>query len=96
MYWVVSQWRPLPGREEEWTNRGRAVREAMRQIPGIESAEAFMGENGNAFAIVGYGSKADYERIVKDPNGPFERTIGEHRLEDVAEWISSERGEQLD
>lgn len=96
MYWVVSKWRVNPGKEGEWTDTGRKVREAMRQIPGIQIAEAFRNEAGEVVALVGYTSEADYDRIVRDPAGPFEQTISQHRLEEAATWVSSERGDSLD
>ena len=96
MYWVVSRWQPKMGMADEWRARGMKVREAMRQMPGIEFVDSFGTENGDVCAMVGYASEEDYKRIVQDPAGPFERIIADQKLEEVANWVSSDRGPSLD
>ena len=96
MFWVLSRWKALPGKEAEWRERGVKVRDAMRRMPGVELVDSFETESGEVVAMVGYTSEADYDRITRDPNGPFEKAVAEHRLEEVANWVSSERGTSLD
>jgi hypothetical protein len=96
MFWVVSKWQPIPGKEDLWRERGAQVRSAMRAIPGIEVIDAFQTETGEVCAVAGYSSEEDYRRIVQDPNGPFEQTIAKMGLEEAANWVSSERGQSLD
>jgi len=96
MYLVVSKWQIAPGREAEAEERGRNVRRELRSIPGVEFVRNFRNESGEIVAIMGYTDSATYQRVVKDPQGPFEQTISRHGLEEVANWVSSERGEELD
>ncbi len=95
MYMVVSRWEPLPGKEAEFEVLGRKMRNYMRTVPGIVLVEGFESEDGSRTAVLGYESREAYERIVKDPNGPFEKASRENRLEDCARWISSDRGESI-
>src|SRR4051812_14859200 len=95
MYLVVSRWESLPGKEQEFEDRGRAVRAILRSTPGVKLIEGFQTENGQVVAILGYDSQESYERIVNDENGPFQKALAEHRLEECSQWISSERGEAI-
>lgn len=96
MYWVVSKWQIIPGREDDWRERGASVRAAMKTMPGVEFVDSFQNASGEVVAIVGYASQDAYDRVTRDPNGPFEKAIAESRLEEVANWVSSERGTSLD
>jgi heme-degrading monooxygenase HmoA len=96
MYIVVSRWEILPGMEEEFETRGRPVREAIRAQPGVAMTHGFRSEDGGVVAVIGYDSKEAYDRIVNDENGPFQKAIAEHKLEECARWLSSERGESME
>lgn len=95
MYLVISRWEIIPGKEAEFEEKGRAVRGIMRSTPGVAFTQGLRNENG-VVAVIGYDSKEDYDRIVNDENGPFNRAIAEYRLEDSGRWISSERGESIE
>ncbi len=92
MYMVVSRWNLKAGNEEQFEIRGKAVRQALRQIPGVTLCEAFR-TGDHAIAVLGYADEAAYKQITQDPNGPFEKLIAEQGLEEVSEWVWSERGE---
>jgi hypothetical protein len=96
MFLVVSKWQITPGKEAEAEERGRNVRRELRSIPGIEFVRNFRNESGEVIAVMGYSDPATYQRIVQDPQGQFEQTIAKHGLEEVATWVSSDRGEELD
>lgn len=96
MYWVVSKWKSVSGRESDWRERGSRIRATMKTMPGVEFVDSFETENGEVVAMVGYASQDAYDRVTRDPNGPFEKAIAEIRLEEVANWVSSERGTSLD
>jgi len=95
MYIVVSRWEPFPGKEEEFADKGRAMRNLLRGEPGVKFLEGFKDDEGGAVAIVGYKSRADYDRIVNDPNGPFVKGAQTHKIEESAKWVRSERGEAI-
>lgn len=92
-YIVVSKWTQRPGADDGLWEIARQVRAKLRAIDGVEYISHFQSEQGGAIAIVRYRSKADYDRIVGDPEGPFAQTIKQFALEDFAEWQWSERGE---
>ncbi len=91
MYLVVSYWEPVPGHEAQFEESGRAVREVLRSLPGVQLIEVFE-SNGKRVAVHGYKDEATYNSIVGDPNGPFSKAIAETHLEDHAQWISSDKG----
>lgn len=96
MYMVVSKWRPLPGKEDAFIEKGRAMRAMMRSQPGVKMMEGFRSEDGTFCSVHVYDSEESYRRIVHDPNGPFATAAAEHGIESVGEWIGSERGETQD
>lgn len=96
MYIVVSKWKMNPGMEEQFKETGAKMRDFMRTQPGVEMVQAFECEDGCACAIIGYTDEAAYQRLVKDPTGPFERAARENRLEELATWQWSERGSTVD
>ena len=94
MYLVISRWEVIPGKENEFEERGRAVRATLRSIPGVKLVEGYRTENG-VVAVAGYESEEAYNRIVNDDNGPFAKAAEQYRLEECGRWLSSERGESL-
>ena len=72
------------------------MRGLMRSIPGVEFVHGFLNETGDPVAVVGYADRAAYDRIVNDPNGPFETAVAAHRMDEVGEWAWSERGETIE
>ncbi|HVT13637.1 MAG TPA: hypothetical protein VHE55_15335 [Fimbriimonadaceae bacterium] len=93
MYYVVSRWEPLPGKSEEFENKARKLRGIMKSQSGVSFLEGFRTEDGGEVAIVGYNSRADYDRIVNNPNGPFASAVAAEDLDSIARWVWSERGE---
>ena len=95
MYIVVSRWEVIPGMEEEFESRGRAVRETIRSQPGVDLVQGFHSESGGVVAIIGYDSKDAYDRVVNAVDGPFNKAVAAHRLEECARWVGSDRGESI-
>jgi heme-degrading monooxygenase HmoA len=91
MYLVISQWKPKPGREAEFETIGRNMRALLRSTPGVQFVEGIEGPD-SFYAVHAYDDEAAYNRIVQDPNGPFNRAAAEHGIEDVADWLSSVKG----
>lgn len=96
MFIVVSRWEILPGMDGEFEKRSRAVRDAIRNQSGITFMEGFRTEDGAAVAVVCYESRQAYDRVVNDAEGPFNKAVTEHRLEECAKWVRSERGDSID
>ncbi len=95
MYMVVSRWEVMPGKEEEFERIGKSMRGMLRSQPGVHNVSGIRDGNG-VVAVVTYTDEAAYQRIVKDPNGPFETAAREHDMESIGRWVSSERGEVLE
>jgi len=95
MYIVVSKWRAKDGRWDDFEKRSEPVRDALRMTPGVSYVQGFRSEDGCAMAIVGYDSQDTYNSVTKNPSGPFEKILAENNLEEVSEWLWSERGESL-
>ena len=94
MYIVVSYWESLPGREEEFNKIGRKMGALMRRQPGVTLLETF--KSGNKYVMVhGYKDEPTYRALVQDPKGFFARAAAEHKIDEIARWLSSERGEPL-
>jgi hypothetical protein len=96
MYTVVSRWEALPGKWDQFEAVGRKMRQAIRSWPGVESVQGVQIGGDALLAIIGYKSEADYQRLIQDPEGPFEKAGKENGIENVARWVWSERGESMD
>lgn len=93
MYLVVSRWNIKPGCREDFETRGRAVRNAIRSMPGLVLFETMMSEAGDhGLAIMGYTDEPTYQKLIHEPEGPFAKAMEAHRLEEVGDWVWSERG----
>jgi heme-degrading monooxygenase HmoA len=95
MYIVISQWKPKPGREDEFKAIGQKMRGILRSTPGVQMIEGFEGPEC-FYAVHAYDDEAAYNRIIQDPNGPFNQAASEHAIEDVADWLGSVKGASLD
>jgi len=94
MFLVVSNWEALPGRDEDFDRVGPVLAKILRRQPGVEIVEVI--KNGSQHvAIHGYRDEAAYHTVVDDPQGEFSRALTEYRVDDVARWISSVRGESM-
>jgi len=94
MFMVVSYWEPLPGKEAEFDKVSPKVTAILRQQPGVVMIEGF-NSGKKRVAIHAYKHEAAYKAVVDNPNGTFARALKEHRLEELARWLGSERGETL-
>ncbi len=94
MYLVVSKWQPLPGKEEEFEEIGKKMRDILRAHPGVVMVEAFKCDGYNV-AVAGYENEEVYNQLIQDPNGPFETAAREYNVEEIARWIGSEKGETV-
>lgn len=72
------------------------MRNLMRSTPGVVMSKGFKNEDGDTVSLIGYESKNTWDKIVNDPNGTFVKGLQEHKLEEIAEWISAERGEAIE
>lgn len=95
MYIVVSKWRAKDGRRDDFETRSKPVREALRATPGVSYVQGFESEDGSVVAIVGYDSEDSYNTVTNDPNGPFEKSLAANSLEEVSDWVWSERGHSI-
>lgn len=95
MYMVVSRWEAIPGMEDEFRRRSQPVRESMRSQPGVVFLESIF-DGKTAIAVHAYETEDAYRRIVQDPDGPFAKAVAVHRLEEVARFVGSERGETVE
>lgn len=95
MYIVVSKWRSRPGRDVEFEDSGQIIQEKMRGKPGIVLFEAFRGEDGVINVVHAYDSEATYNRLINDPESDFAKAAAMLRIDELGEWLGSERGESL-
>lgn len=70
--------------------------EVIRAWPEVEFFHNVKIAPESVLAIIGYKSKSDYERLIQDPNGPFETAAKAANIESASSWAWSERGETLD
>jgi hypothetical protein len=92
MYLVISQWKPRPGREADFERIGSTMRAFLRSQPGVTFVEGVEGPDC-FYAVHAYEDEATYNRIVSDPNGPFNQAAAENKIEDVADWLGSVKGQ---
>src|SRR5690349_4525540 len=95
MYIVVSRWEVFPGMKSEFDARSKAVRAEVLKMPAVERLDSFYDEDGTAVAIICYTDEASYKQTIQDPNGPFEKALAQHKLEEVSRWLWSARGEEI-
>src|SRR5512141_2776226 len=96
MYLVVSEWEPMPGKEEQFKQAGMATGARLRDEPGVEFMHAFQNDDGKVVTVVGYSDEATYRRLIDDPNGVFAREHERNRVEEYGRWLGSKRGEAID
>jgi len=93
MYIVVSRWEALPGKWSEFEATGKKMRAAIRTWPEVEMVHGVRISEDAVFAIIGYKTEADYQRLIQAENGPFQQLAQQHNIESIAKWVWSERGE---
>lgn len=67
----------------------------IRGWRGVEEAFNVRAGDDYVLAVITYSDRTSYERLIQDPEGPFERAAAEHGIEQKARWEWSERGERL-
>jgi len=92
MYLVVSRWKAVPGKEEEFKERGKSVRKVLRKQPGVKMLEHFETENGEVIAIHGYTNEKTYKKVVHDPKSAFNKALEQFDMDKIAKWMGSDRG----
>jgi heme-degrading monooxygenase HmoA len=92
MYVVASTWEIVKGKRAEAEALGIKMRSLMRAQSGIESMLHFPTGEDEIMVVVSYSDEAAYNRIINDPNGPFEKALKEVDLESTMRWKQSWRG----
>ena len=95
MYIVVTRWEVHPGNETEFEAMSALVRKRLKSMPGIEQLHGFKNKQGQVVVTVCYTDEPAYHSLVHAENGPFQQLMAQHRLEDVSDCVSSERGEEI-
>ncbi|MBL8059827.1 MAG: hypothetical protein JNK63_03815 [Chthonomonas sp.] len=95
MFTVVSRWEYEPARESEVMAKADETLDKMRGWAGIEEAYNVLVAPGAVLAIVTYTDEPTYQKLIKDPNGPFESLLSENNLESMTTWIWSESGRRV-
>lgn len=94
MYLVISRWTSLPGREREFEEAGRKVRNILRQQPGVLMVETF--RSGDSYVSAhAYKDEETYHRLIDDSQGAFAIAVQTYGLEQLGQWEGSERGSTL-
>lgn len=93
MFVVISKWQYDAGHEAEVRTAAQGMMSAINSWPEVEFAYNVRTGPDSVVAVIGYSDKASYERLVQDPNSPFEKAAAEHGIERHATWLWSERGE---
>ena len=65
-------------------------------VPGVEFAYGFKNEQGRVIVSMGYADEETYQQIVHSENGAVRRIMAEHNIEEISNWVSSDRGESFD
>ena len=94
MYFVVSKWECIPGHEEEFLEKGLAMRKLLKRQPEVKLFESFRNGMGEVVIVMAYESEDAYKAVIQDPNGAFARAMVEHKVEEHSRWLWSERGEE--
>lgn len=94
MYIVAAKWKVNPGMESEFKEASSAVRSKIRSLDGVEFIHSFNNEDGQVVVLMGYTDEQTYQSLIHAEDGPFQKMMAESKLEGMAEWISSERGEE--
>lgn len=92
MYVVVSKWQFDPSREAEILEKGARMMATINGWPEVQSAYNIRAGEDYVIAVIAYASQEAYQKLIQDPDGPFEKAVREHSIEDGMTWIWSERG----
>jgi hypothetical protein len=94
MYLVVSYWEPKSGKESQFEEAGMRVGSVLRKQPGVLLLEEFKSDQ-TYVSVHGYRDEKTYRKLIDDPNGEFNKALKQYKIEDLATWVNSERGETI-
>ncbi len=95
MYIVASTWEIIGGQKDEAERRGLAMRKILKEQPGVELMEHFPATDSEVMVIIGYRDEPTYQRLINDPNVPFQKGLNDLKLEETMTWKQSWRGESV-
>ena len=96
MFVVISKWEFDAAHESEVAASGEKMMAAISSWPAVASAFNVRIGDSHMISVIEYTDQASYERLVQDPNSPFEKAAAEHGIEQHARWLWSERGEKVE
>ena len=94
MYLVVSYWQPFAGKESQFEEAGMRIGSVLRKQPGVLLLEEFKSDE-KYVSVHGYRDEKTYRKLIDDPSSEFNKALKQHKIDDIAEWVSSERGETV-
>ncbi|MEO7453281.1 MAG: hypothetical protein ABIV13_00785 [Fimbriimonadales bacterium] len=95
MYMVVSHWKPLPGKESEFEEKGMKARAMLKGVDGLTFSEAI--RSGDEIVVVhAYQDYDTYQRLVEAEDGEVAQMMAEVGIEASGEWLGSEKGETIE
>lgn len=92
MFVVVSKWEFDPMEEDATLATAGKMMEAVSQWDGVEEAYNVRTGPGHVLAVIKYADEATYNRLINDPDNPFDKLAAEHGMDAGATWLWSERG----
>jgi len=94
MYIVASIWEVARGKKAEAEALGKTMRARLIAQSGVEAIQHYTtdGNEDEIMVIVSYTDEAAYNRIINDPNGPFQTALKDVALESMMTWKQSWRG----
>ena len=95
MYGVVAKWEFDPKNEAELMDLTKPLGEKMRAWPGVESMIDIRIAPNAILSVMTYSDEPTYQKLIHDPEGPFETLAKDSGLARLATWVWSERGEVI-
>ncbi|HXH60859.1 MAG TPA: hypothetical protein VNI20_05820 [Fimbriimonadaceae bacterium] len=93
MYGVVARWEFDPKDEAEIRSKIGPMTNEMLKWPGVVSSIDIKIAPNAILSVMTYSDEDAYQKLIHDPNGPFEKAAKDHDIERLAKWVWSERGE---
>ena len=78
---VISKWEFDVSREAEVRESARIMDDAMGMWPEIEFSYTVRAGEDYVIVVMGYRDEASYQRLIRDPSGPFEKAAAESGIE---------------
>jgi hypothetical protein len=96
MFVVISKWEIDAVHDEAVRESARKMMADIRSWDGVESAFNVKAGDNYVLAVISYTDQAAYDKLISDPEGPFEKAAAKHGMEDHARWVWSERGDVVE